>query len=261
MPKNIIDYSHTIIYKIYCKDERVTDLYVGHTTNFDKRKNQHKMCCNNGNKLKLYQTIRNNGGWENWDIVEIATFNCKDNTEARIKEQEQYELLKPSLNALTPYSDKNKYFCQECNVQCDTLLNYNIHIQTNKHHCKTNLTEKQMNEIKYKYVCKKCDFKCLKKGDYNRHIIRPKHMENINACKKVSSNYICNLCNVEYASRNGIWYHKKTCNIPQQSITQNLIIDLIKDNKEMKQLIYNQNNVINNFIQNFISNTNNLTTI
>ena len=34
MPKDIIDYSNTIIYKIYCKNETITDIYVGHTTNF-----------------------------------------------------------------------------------------------------------------------------------------------------------------------------------------------------------------------------------
>ena len=38
MPKDVVDYSNTIIYKIYCKNEMVTDIYVGHTTNFTKRK-------------------------------------------------------------------------------------------------------------------------------------------------------------------------------------------------------------------------------
>ena len=30
MPKNEIDYSNTIIYKIICKDENIKDLYVAH---------------------------------------------------------------------------------------------------------------------------------------------------------------------------------------------------------------------------------------
>jgi len=34
MPKENIDYSNTIIYKICCSDFSITDLYVGHTTNF-----------------------------------------------------------------------------------------------------------------------------------------------------------------------------------------------------------------------------------
>ena len=48
MPKDIIDYSNTIINKITCNDETVSDMYIGHTTNFTKRKYQHKTLCNNG---------------------------------------------------------------------------------------------------------------------------------------------------------------------------------------------------------------------
>jgi predicted GIY-YIG superfamily endonuclease len=46
MPKKVIDYSNCCIYKIehIDKDDLV---YVGHTTNFTKRKYQHKQCCNN----------------------------------------------------------------------------------------------------------------------------------------------------------------------------------------------------------------------
>ena len=40
MPKDIINYSSTIIYKIVCKDLNVKDIYIGHTTNFIKRKAQ-----------------------------------------------------------------------------------------------------------------------------------------------------------------------------------------------------------------------------
>ena len=45
MPKNEIDYSNTIIYKLICKDDNVKDLYVGHTTNFVQRKHAHKDNC------------------------------------------------------------------------------------------------------------------------------------------------------------------------------------------------------------------------
>ena len=31
MPKKIIDYSKTIIYKIVCNDLTITEVYVGHT--------------------------------------------------------------------------------------------------------------------------------------------------------------------------------------------------------------------------------------
>ena len=79
MPKEYVNYSNTIIYKIFCKNENLKDLYVGHTTNFIQRKYQHKTSCNNNNvKFKIYETIRANGGWNNWDMVEIANYNCKN---------------------------------------------------------------------------------------------------------------------------------------------------------------------------------------
>ena len=62
MPKKDIDYSNTIIYKIICNNATITDLYVGHTTNFVQRKSLHKSACNNlKNNLRLYKKIRENG--------------------------------------------------------------------------------------------------------------------------------------------------------------------------------------------------------
>ena len=66
MPKNIIDYTKTIIYKICCKDPLVKDIYVGSTTNFIKRKNNHKTRCFNNNSkdynMYVYEFIRNSVG-------------------------------------------------------------------------------------------------------------------------------------------------------------------------------------------------------
>ena len=55
MPKINIDYSKNVIYKIVCNDENVDYLYIGSTTNFTKRKNCHKSCCNNINNINHNQ--------------------------------------------------------------------------------------------------------------------------------------------------------------------------------------------------------------
>jgi hypothetical protein len=64
MPRTAVDYSKRIIYKIVCKDLSVKDLYVGHTTEFVRRKYKHRyICCNPEHKnhsLKVYQIIRDN---------------------------------------------------------------------------------------------------------------------------------------------------------------------------------------------------------
>ena len=139
MPKKDVDYSNTIIYKICCKDETITDVYVGHTTNFTQRKYSHKIACNNlENTLKIYNVIRSNGDWDNWNMVEIAKYNCKDATEARIKEQEHYNELKSSLNSCPPYVNKKTYFCSDCNLQCMTPKQYETHMNCNKHIKKIN---------------------------------------------------------------------------------------------------------------------------
>jgi hypothetical protein len=57
------------IYKIVC-DDLPEYIYVGSTKAFRKEK-QHKSKCNNGHTQKLYTTIRENGGWDNWRMVMI----------------------------------------------------------------------------------------------------------------------------------------------------------------------------------------------
>jgi len=114
MPKIAIDYSKTIIYKLVCNDLSVTDLYVGHTTNFTKRKNSHKSDCFNKNKkeynYKVYQFIRVNGGWENWNMVQIEEFCCNNKIEACARERYWYEDLKGTLNTNYPARTKKEHY-------------------------------------------------------------------------------------------------------------------------------------------------------
>jgi hypothetical protein len=55
---------------------------VGSTTNFTKRKYNHKNAVfndkNKGHHLKLYVSIRENGGWESWDMIKICDYPCND---------------------------------------------------------------------------------------------------------------------------------------------------------------------------------------
>ena len=106
MPRLKTDYSKTDIYKIVCNDLKITDIYVGHTTDFLKRKSKHKTCCCNENNrdynFKVYQTIRANGGWDNWSMIEIETFECSDGNEARARERYWYEQLEAKLNTQVP---------------------------------------------------------------------------------------------------------------------------------------------------------------
>ncbi len=103
----ITDYDNTILYKIVCNDLSIKDCYVGHTINMTKRKYWHKHACNNekdkNHNLKIYKIIRENGGWDNWTMVLVEKFPCKDKHEACKRERELYEELDAKMNMVRPY--------------------------------------------------------------------------------------------------------------------------------------------------------------
>jgi hypothetical protein len=114
MPIKNVNYENTVIYKIVCNDLTITDLYVGNTTNFTKRKGQHKYnCINEKSKsynFKIYKAIRESGGWENWTMIEIEKYPCNDGNEARSRERHYYEVLKCNLNIQIPMRTQSEYY-------------------------------------------------------------------------------------------------------------------------------------------------------
>jgi hypothetical protein len=98
MPRN---YNNTVIYKIVCKDLNVKECYIGSTIEFIKRKSQHKIK-SKFHHYKIYEFIRDNGGWDNFDMIEIEKFPCKDGNEARCRERYWYDLLNSTLNTIKP---------------------------------------------------------------------------------------------------------------------------------------------------------------
>ena len=183
MPKQFIDFSKTIIYKIVCNDLNITDVYVGHTTNFIKRKAQHKSICNNPNSksynLKIYNTIRDNGGFDNWSMIEIEKFqDCNDINEACARERYWYELLNAKLNTYCPGRNVKEY--QEINK--DKIKEY---IKEYKENNKDKMQEyskeyyennkdKIKKQMSQKDNCPHCDVVMLKQC-IGRHIKR-KHL-------------------------------------------------------------------------------------
>jgi hypothetical protein len=119
MPRKPINYANTIIYKLVCNDLSIKSCYVGHTTDITNRKSCHKKVCINDkykdHDLKVYQIIRENGGFLNWQLIEIEKFPCADAMEARIREREWYEKLNSELNSRYPQINKGEW--QEINKE------------------------------------------------------------------------------------------------------------------------------------------------
>ena len=101
MPKKVInDY---IFYKIVCISDDIDLCYVGSTANWKERQRQHKSDCNNENKTnynsKIYKTIRDNGGWTNFKMVQLGTREQLTKRNAEQIEEQYRQELKANLNS------------------------------------------------------------------------------------------------------------------------------------------------------------------
>ena len=111
-----VEYSHACIYKLCCKDPTITDTYIGSTTNFLRRKSEHKRKCHNANSEHynryVYTKIRELGGFDNWEMVLVESVNCYSKLELSQKEREHIDLLKPTLNVVIPLRPREKWQAQ-----------------------------------------------------------------------------------------------------------------------------------------------------
>lgn len=113
MSNLLANYKNTVIYKIMCKDETITDIYIGHTTNFKQRNKLHKSTCNveslKGYNYKIYKIIRENGGWDNWTMTIIEEYPCESVNDARERERYWIEKESSQLNVTIPNRNKKEY--------------------------------------------------------------------------------------------------------------------------------------------------------
>ena len=110
----VVNYAEACVYKIYCIDPNIKECYVGSTCNFRTRKTCHKTRCNNEKykcyNSKVYKFIRENGGFENWDVIVLKKYpDCKDERELNKYEREWFEKLKVTLNKQVPSRTKKEY--------------------------------------------------------------------------------------------------------------------------------------------------------
>jgi len=137
-----------------------------------------------------------------------------------------------------------------------------------------------MNDIKVskfslKNICNCCDYVCSRKSDFNKHLLSRKHKTNDKMMTNNSQNsqetFICD-CGKEYKHRQGLWVHRKKCtfkldkeepkkdnedsekhdenleekiketkNLSQLEVITELFQEQLKENKELKELLIEQN--------------------
>ena len=185
----MVNYNNSVIYKLCSKDINVKEIYVGSTANeLRKRKNSHKSDCNNVNRpnynSNVYKFIRDNGGWDNWDMIIIEKFECNDKLELHKQERYWLEELKATLNSQIPNrsmkehykanKDKIKeYYEENKKKKLEKLKEY---YEKNKQEIKEktkeyyeNNKDKRNEKNKEKVKCDICN-KILSRSSLNRHI-------------------------------------------------------------------------------------------
>ena len=113
------------------------------------------------------------------------------------------------------------------------------------------------------FYCETCDYTTGYRCDYKKHLTTRKHFSNVSTMRsngnsqKVSESpsqnndttgkkqYVCEICDKTYCDNSGLWRHKKSCvgeskETPNQSIPTELVIELIKQNKELQAFIFNE---------------------
>jgi len=96
-------------------------------------------------------------------------------------------------------------------------------------------------ESSKKYTCENCDYSTSRKSQYDRHLLTTKHqksyklddIENDEDDAK-SSCFTCK-CGKEYKFRQGLWKHKKICNLTNQSTELVEYVKPIEEEQEQKQ--------------------------
>jgi hypothetical protein len=139
---------------------------------------------------------------------------------------------------------------------------------------------KESPKISAKFFCENCDYKCSKQSEYNKHILTNKHKILQNPTSIINTKtYMCD-CGKVYKHSSTLYAHKKNCvqikdntqnkiiiESENNSITPELILNIIQQNQEFKDLLLEQNKTIielsknNNTtnINNSITNSNNKT--
>ncbi len=197
-PRN---FKNSCIYKIVCKNPEIEDCYVGSTTNFRGRKSNHKSRCKCNETLFLYNFIRANGDWENWDMILLE--NCENIENARElekREREYFDELKPTLNQKKPYitteesKSRQVKLCKEWSkknpekVKQANRQYYNNNLEKEKQR-KRNYYNKNSEKLKQRsqiYIEKnsqliecQCGSKIVK-YNYYKHLKTKKHQNYIN---------------------------------------------------------------------------------
>ena len=180
MPRLV--YNDYFFYKIVCLTEDLDLCYVGSTCNWRGRKNSHKSCCNNPNSKKYntkkYQMVRDNGGWDNFKMIQIGFREQLTLRQAEAIEEEYRVELRANMNT------------NKCSSGFETKQEYNANYrQVNKQQkSEYNAKYKQENRehLNAKHECEICGGKYTHQNKAH-HLNSNKHKQAVSDTASSSS--------------------------------------------------------------------------
>jgi hypothetical protein len=101
------------------------------------------------------------------------------------------------------------------------------------------------------FICNFCDYTASRSSQYERHLLTDKHRRLTKADNgnfKTLKDIICNNCGKNYKHRQSLFKHKKHCKhvsenkFESPAITTEVVMQLIKQNQELQNLLIDQNN-------------------
>jgi len=113
-------------------------------------------------------------------------------------------------------------------------------------------------KLSKKYCCEKCDYITDRKSNLENHLLSTKHIMEINGNKikqKLSTKHKCKICSKMYETSAGLWKHNKKCFQKEEKkedkdieteniISPELVLNIIQQNQEFKDLLIEQNKTI-----------------
>jgi len=114
-------YQKNVNYIIKNRNPDILHRYIGSTTDVKSRIRNHRYS-STFKTSKLYRTIRELGGWDNWMLVVYEKYPCDNRLEAIKREEELRLLIGCDLNSNICYKSADLYLCSVDG--CDKLRQF-----------------------------------------------------------------------------------------------------------------------------------------
>ena len=133
-----------------------------------------------------------------------------------------------------------------------------------------------MQNMLHFFYCEFCDYKCSKKSSWGQHLLTAKHLKAKNGLMPANKKYACEKCTIEFTHQSSYCRHKKKCihtdfgtifcshnaafddtkNKNNIELLTHLIETQMKENKELREILQEQNKIMMKMSENTSTVTN-----